>query len=79
MAKKNKVWDYVSNDNDKLAEKVEKDNNIVMTNPDMAKHLISQINFNDGDIVVEPCKGTGSFYNNLRSNTENKYWNAHAN
>ena len=34
MAKKNKVWDYVSNDNDKLAEQVEKDNNIVMTNPD---------------------------------------------
>ena len=73
MATKNKVWDYVSNDNDKLAEKVEKDNNIVMTNPDMAKYLISQINFNDGDVVVEPCKGTGSFYNNLPSNTENKY------
>ena len=73
MAKKNKVWDYVSNDNDKLAEKVEKDNNIVMTNPTMAEYLISRITFNDGDVVLEPCRGTGSFYNNLPKNTINKY------
>ena len=69
----NKVWDYVSNDNDLLAEKVKKDGNIVMTNPTMAKDLIARICFADGDIIMEACKGTGSFYDNLPSNTINKY------
>ena len=68
-----KIWNYESNKNDALAKEVKKDNNIVMTNAVMAKDLISRINFQDGDVVVEPCKGTGSFYNNFPANTINKY------
>ena len=70
---KNKVWEYESNKDDKLAKKVEKDNNIVMTNPTMAIDLIATIPFVDNDIVLEPCKGTGSFYNNFPNNTNNIY------
>tara|TARA_R110000751_G_scaffold201807_1_gene306503 strand:- start:46 stop:582 length:537 start_codon:yes stop_codon:yes gene_type:complete len=68
-----KVWDYKSNETDPLAEKVEKDPTIVMTNPEMAIHLISRIEFKDGDVVIEPCKGDGAFYNNLPDNVE-KEW-----
>ena len=70
---KNKIWDYKSDDNDKLAKKVEKDNNIVMTNPNMAKDLIKLIPFIENDVIMECCKGTGSFYDNLPNNTINKY------
>ena len=42
---KNKVWEYESNKDDKLAKKVETDNNIVMTNPTMAIDLIATIPF----------------------------------
>jgi len=63
-----KVWDYISNENDPLAEKVDKDPTIVMTNPDMAKYLIGLIDFKNGDIVIEPCRGDGAFYNNLPDN-----------
>ena len=69
----NKVWEYESNENDQLAKKVQKDRNIVMTNPIMAKDLISRILFEHGDIIMEPCKGTGSFYDNLPNTTVNKY------
>ena len=64
----NKVWNYKSNDNDELAKQVEKDPTIVMTKPEMAKHLIGLIDFKDGDIVMEPCRGDGAFYNNLPDN-----------
>ena len=70
---KNKIWEYESNNNDRLAKQVEKNNDIVMTNPTMAIYLISTIPFIDGDVVIEPCKGTGSFYDNLPSNTIKKY------
>jgi hypothetical protein len=62
---KDKIWEYVSNDNDKLAEKVKKDNSIVMTNPLMAKYIIENIVWEQGECVMEPCKGDGAFYNNL--------------
>ncbi len=70
---KNKIWEYESNKDDKLAKQVEKDNNIVMTNPTMAIDLIATIPFVDNDTVLEPCKGTGSFYNNFPNNTNNIY------
>lgn len=60
-----KIWDYQSNENDKLAEHLEKDNTIAFTKDDMAKYLISLINIKENDIVLEPCLGSGSFYNNL--------------
>ena len=68
-----KVWEYTSGENDPLADKVSKDPTIVMTNPDMAKYLLGLINFKDGDVVIEPCKGDGAFYNNLPSNVK-KEW-----
>ena len=68
-----KVWDYKSNDNDPLAEKVEKDRTIVMTNPEMAKYLIDGIDWVQGERVMEPCKGDGAFYNNLPDSIE-KDW-----
>ena len=68
-----KVWDYKSNDNDKLAEQVEKDKTIVMTNPEMAKYLIDGIDWVQGERVMEPCKGDGAFYDNL-PDTIDKDW-----
>ncbi len=68
-----KVWEYESNENDKLSKKVEKDRTIVMTKPSMAKHLISLVSFMDNDRVLEPCKGDGAFYDNLPNNI-NKDW-----
>ena len=64
----NKVWDYVSKKNGKdcLAEQVEKHGKkVVMTNPEMAKHLLARIKFNKGDRVLEPCRGDGAFFNNF--------------
>ena len=64
----NKVWEYKSNENDKLAEKVAKDKNIVMTKPEMARYLISCIDFVEGEKVLDPCLGEGAFYENLPQN-----------
>lgn len=50
-----------------------KDPDIVMTKPEMAKHLLSLVSFMDGDKVMEPCKGKGAFYDNLPSNVEKLY------
>tara|TARA_R110000751_G_scaffold252774_1_gene352411 strand:- start:1 stop:543 length:543 start_codon:yes stop_codon:yes gene_type:complete len=66
----NKVWEYESNKDDKLAEKVAKDKTIVMTKPSMAKYLIDGIEFIPGEKVIEPCKGDGAFYDNLPDNVE---------
>ena len=68
-----KVWDYESNKNDPLAEKVKKDPTIVMTNSLMAKYLLDRIDFKDEDVVLEPCLGDGAFYNNFPENTINKW------
>ncbi len=68
-----KVWDYKSNKNDRLAELVKKDKDIVMTKPEMAKLLISKVKFNPGDVVMEPCRGKGAFYDNLPNNIIKKY------
>lgn len=45
-----------------------KDPDFCYTQPEMAKHLINLINFDDGDIVMEPCFGKGAFYDNLPNN-----------
>jgi len=68
-----KVWDYDSNENDPLAEKVKKDPTIVMTNPLMAKYLLDRIDFKEGDVVLEPCLGDGAFYDNFPTHTINKW------
>lgn len=69
-----KVWDYKSGSEDKLATQLNKDKDIVMTTPLMAKHLVSLINFNDGDIVVDPCVGKGAFYNELPKNVTREWF-----
>jgi len=61
-----KVWDYKSKPVDNLAKLVkEKGKNIVMTKPTMAKYLIDRITFKPGELVCEPCRGDGAFYDNL--------------
>jgi hypothetical protein len=65
--------DAMTNTNSVVAQHVARDPNFCFTNPEMAKHLISQINFNNNDIVMEPCKGSGSFYNNLPANITKEF------
>lgn len=69
----NKIWKYKSNKDDQLAKKVAKDKDIVMTKPEMAKYLISLVDFKDGDVVIEPCLGNGAFYDNLPNNVVKKW------
>lgn len=69
----NKVWEYESKKDDKLSKKVSKDRTIVMTKETMAKDLIARVPFNDGDVVLEPCKGDGAFYNNFPDNVNSKW------
>jgi hypothetical protein len=57
-----KVWEY------KGKKILFKDKSIVMTQPAMAKYLIDRIEWKDGEIVCEPCRGDGAFYNNLPNN-----------
>ena len=66
-----KVRDYKSNEDDKLAKQLEKDKDIAFTKEDMAKHLISLVDFKDWDVVIEPCYWDGAFYKNLPSYTKN--------
>lgn len=66
-------WHDAMTNGKNLSKQVAKDPTFCMTNPEMAKYLISLISFNDGDIVMEPCRGSGSFYNNLPNNIIKKY------
>lgn len=68
-----KVWDYKSKDNDSLSKQVKKDASIVMTKPEMAKHLISLINHEEGEVWIEPARGDGAFYNNFPTNVIARY------
>ena len=60
-----KVWNYKSNSDDKLAQQLSKDNSIVYTKPEMAKYLLSLIEFKEWDVVMEPCKWLWAFYDNF--------------
>lgn len=68
-----KIWDYKSKDDDKLSQQLDKDKNITFTKDEMAKYLISLIDFKNGSKVMEPCKGLGSFYDNIPSNCKKFY------
>lgn len=70
-----KVWSYESKKEDPLSILVEKEGReIVFTNPDMAIDLITNhTNILDGDVVCEPGKGDGAFYDNLPNNCEKIY------
>ena len=63
----------VSTNGGRLSQLLNKDPDICMTKPEMAKYLISRVNFNSGDIVMEPCKGKGAFYDNLPNNVIKLY------
>lgn len=52
---------------------IESDNNIVYTKPEMAKYLLSLIKFKKGDVVIEPCRGKGAFYDNFPKNVKKVY------
>jgi hypothetical protein len=60
-----KIWQYKSNADDPLSRQVDKDPGITYTKPAMAQYLISCIDFRPGDVVMEPSRGTGAFYDNL--------------
>tara|TARA_R100000734_G_C3270443_1_gene66548 strand:- start:167 stop:697 length:531 start_codon:yes stop_codon:yes gene_type:complete len=68
------MWKGIE-ENTKLDKQLKKKGkNFVMTNPDMAKYLIeNHTNILHGDIVMEPCKGSGSFYDNLPEYSTNHY------
>ena len=69
------MWDYEPNKKgDKLGEKVLKNPDIVNTNPEMAKHLISLIKYETGDTFCDPCKGPGAFYDNFPTGCEKIYY-----
>jgi hypothetical protein len=70
-----KVWDYESKKDDPLAKLVKKEGKtIVYTNPVMAKYLIDRETFFDGELVCEPCKGDGAFYDNLPDNVVKSWY-----
>ena len=65
-------WDYkpkrtgLSNQMDPLGQKVKKKGkSFIMTKPSMAKHLLSRIDFQPEDIICDPGKGDGAFFNNF--------------
>ena len=68
-----KVWEYESVTNDALAKKVDKNATIVMTSPLMALDVISLIPLIDDDVMIEPCKGTGSFHNSFPKHVINMF------
>ena len=43
------------------------------TPEDICITLLKDIEFKDNDKVLEPCKGSGNFYNNLPSNIIKEY------
>ena len=65
--------EYKQRETKNLAKQIEADKSIVMTNPEMAKYLLSLIQFEDNDIVLEPCRGDGAFYNNFPDNVQKRY------
>jgi hypothetical protein len=66
-----KIWNYKSKEIDGLAIQVDKNPDIVNTKPEMAKMLLSKINFVNGDVIMEPGLGSGSFFNNFPIYTKN--------
>ena len=71
--KQMKIWDYKSNKDDRLAQKVKKDPDIVHTRHEHARALLRLVKFRDNDRVMEPCKGKGAFYDNFPDNVT-KFW-----
>lgn len=67
------TWNDIVTTDNSLGNKMKKDPTLCMTKPEMAKILIERIKFKDGDVVIEPCRGDGAFYNNLLANVEKKY------
>ena len=53
-------------------KKRESPNDIFITPVDLCKKAISMIDYNDGDIWLDPFKNTGNYYNNFP--TEKKEW-----
>lgn len=67
------MWKGIE-ENTKLDKQIKKKGkNFVMTNPDMAKYLISKCDIVEGDKIMEPCKGNGSFFDNLPDTCEKYY------
>lgn len=48
-------------------------NDKVYTNELVAKYIIKSLPINDGDVILEPCRGKGAFYNNFPNNCIKEY------
>ena len=48
-------------------------NDKIMTPKELAKKIIDSVEWEDGEIVLDSCRGEGSFYNQLPNNV-NKIW-----
>ena len=68
-----RIWDYKSGKDDRLAKQVEKDPDICFTKPDMAKYLLSLVDFHHGDVVMNCSYGKGAFYENLPENVSGEF------
>lgn len=75
MAKIESVADWYKSVGGPLQEKINKNGKAyVYTNEDMAIDLINNFtNIQDGDVVCEPSKGGGAFYNNFPDNCKKIY------
>jgi hypothetical protein len=68
------MWDYKKSEKgDRLGKLSEADPTLAFTKPEMAIELLKTITFQEGDTVMEPCKGPGAFFDNFPKNTVNVY------
>ena len=61
-----------SKDMDKI-KKRNKPNDVFMTPVPLCKEIINLFYFHESDIILDPCRGTGNFYNNYPEHCE-KDW-----
>lgn len=57
----------------KIRKNKDKKKDIVYTPVNIAKDLIKLCSFNDKDVLLDPCKGTGAFFDNFPK-TNKKLW-----
>lgn len=67
------LWEYEPNENDRLSELAGKDKTIAYTKAGMAIDLIKRVPLKSGDVVMEPCRGDGAFYNNFPDFVRKEY------
>ena len=73
------IYIYIIMANKSVAKKMsdiknrEKSNDIYYTPELLAKEILSLFDFKDKEILLDPCKGKGAFFNNYPNNTINEW------